>query len=452
MKKFLLLIVFSFSAFISFSQYIEGKVLDAQTNKPIEGVHVFMKGINRGTKTNAKGVYYLKFPYKIIKSDVIKFSHVAYGTLEITFTSNKHNYVVYLFVDVNKLKEIKITEKRNLKKSIPFKKLSPMKVGLHDFGSFLKDGKIYVLGGDVSFYENGFKKLMENYVDISYVELLKRGKISNYQRYSNKFLIYDIKSNTWEKSNLKLRERAYNNSNFYNDKIYNLGGKNLSRHGLYFNEYLDGKIEIVDLEKGTVTIDNTNPHQAINFASFTYKDNIIVVGGSIKLKNNGIKNFTNKVHLYNLKTGLWYELATMPIAKEVNGVLINDTIYLIGGFNNKPLSAIETYNITTGKWKKESELFVGIERPAITYNKNIIYIYNDDKIYTYNIQTKELNEYYINLHKKAAHLYYTNNKLYILGGYKYTNYSIVRSASLFSIDLNQFNLTKIRRSKNTLSF
>jgi len=449
MKKLLLVALFSLSSFISFSQYIEGKVLDAKTNKPIEGVHVFMKGINRGTLTNAKGNYYLKFPARIVKSDVIQFSHITYKTKEIPFTSNKHNYSVYLFVDVNKLNEIKISEKRNLKSSISFKKLSPMKVGLHDFGSFLNNGKIYVLGGDISFYDDGLRKIMDESPDMSFSELINKGirNTTYFRGYSNKFLIYDIKSDTWTKSKLKLRKRAYNNSNFYNHKIYVLGGENLARHGRYFNEYLDDKIEIIDLEKQTVTIDNTNPHQAVNFASFTYKNNIIIVGGSIKLKKNGVKEFSNKVHLYNIKTGLWYNLATMPVAKEVNGVLIDNTIYLIGGFNNKPSSSIETYNIKTGKWKKEGELFKGMERPAITHNEEFIYIYDDGKIYTYNIKTKELNEYYINLNEKAAHLYYTNNKLYLLGGFKYTNYSKVRSDDLFSIDLNEFNLTKVIKSK-----
>lgn len=447
MKKILLFTLFSLSSLVSFSQYIEGKVLDAKTNKPVEGVHVFMKGINKGTLTNAKGNYYLKFPAKIVKSGVIQFSHITYKTKEIPFTSNKHNYSVYLFVDVNKLSEIKISEKRNLKKSIPFKKLSPMRVGLHDFGSFLNNDKIYVLGGDASFYEDGLRKLMDESPDINFNELLAKGirKTSFYRGYSNKFLIYDIKNNTWKKSSLKLRRRAYNNSNFYNNKIYVLGGKNLSNNGIY--EYLDDKIEIIDLEKETITIDNTNPHQAVNFASFTYKDNIIVVGGSIKLKNNGFKEFSNKVHLYNIKTGLWYQLATMPVAKEVNGVLIDNIIYLIGGFNKKPLSSIEIYNITTGKWKKEGELFKGMERPAITHNNEFIYIYDNGEIFTYNIKTKELKEYYIGLHIKAASLYYANNKLYILGGFKYTNYSNVRSDGLFSVDLNEFNLTKVIKSK-----
>ncbi len=451
MKKILLFTIFFLSTFISFSQYIEGRVLDAQTNKPIEGVNIYMKGINRGTKTNVKGDYYLKFPAKIVKSDVIRFSHVAYGSLEIPFTSKKHNYRVYLLVDVKKLSEIKISEKQNLKKSISFKKLSSMKVGLHDFGSFLNNGKIYVLGGDGSENENMFLKTMEYYPDIdNFGEFLaKANRFHSFSktRYKGNLQIYNIKNDTWTKSNLKLRKRAYNNANFYNNKIYVLGGKNLASHGRYFNEYLDNKIEVVDLEKNTVTIDNTNPHQAVNFASFNYKDNIIVVGGSVKLKKNGFREYSNKVHLHNLKTGLWYNLATMPVAKEVNGVIIDSIIYLIGGFNNKPLNSIETYNITTGKWQKVGELFKALERPAITHHKQFIYIFDDGKIYTYNTQTKELKKYFIGISVKAAQLYYANHKLYILGGYKLTNYSITNSSDLFSINLNEFDLTKVIESK-----
>ena len=326
-----------------------------------------------------------------------------------------------------------------------------MKVGLHDFGSFLNNGKIYVLGGDGSENENMFLKTMEYYPDIdNFGEFLaKANRFHSFSktRYKGNLQIYNIKNDTWTKSNLKLRKRAYNNANFYNNKIYVLGGKNLASHGRYFNEYLDNKIEVVDLEKNTVTIDNTNPHQAVNFASFNYKDNIIVVGGSVKLKKNGFREYSNKVHLHNLKTGLWYNLATMPVAKEVNGVIIDSIIYLIGGFNNKPLNSIETYNITTGKWQKVGELFKALERPAITHHKQFIYIFDDGKIYTYNTQTKELKKYFIGISVKAAQLYYANHKLYILGGYKLTNYSITNSSDLFSINLNEFDLTKVIESK-----
>ena len=59
MRNFILFFIFSLSTFFSFSQYIEGKVLDANTNEPIEGVNVYMKGINRGAITNERANYYL---------------------------------------------------------------------------------------------------------------------------------------------------------------------------------------------------------------------------------------------------------------------------------------------------------------------------------------------------------------------------------------------------------
>lgn len=112
MKKTFVFLCLIFTSFISFSQYIEGKVLDAQTQEPIEGVNVYMDGINRGAVTNEKGNYYLKFPYKIVKNDVIHFTHIAYNELIIPYTQSKKNYSVNLLVDLKKLEEVKISEKK----------------------------------------------------------------------------------------------------------------------------------------------------------------------------------------------------------------------------------------------------------------------------------------------------------------------------------------------------
>jgi len=408
-----------------------------------------MEGINRGAITNEKGNYYLKFPYEIVKNDIIIFSHIAYGKLEIPYTQKKKNYSVQLIIDLKKLEEVKISEKRNLKQSISYKKLSSMKSGVHSFGSILIDDKIYVIGGDVSAGENTFMKTLEYYPDIDdFGEFL--AKASRYRsflkiRYSVDLQTYDIKNDSWIKSKLKFKKRAYHNLNFYNNKIYVLGGKNSSANGKF--QYLDDIIEVFDIDKETIIVDNTNPHQAVDFASFTYDDTMILMGGSLKWKNNGFKEYSNKVHLYDFKTGYWYQLGNMPIAKEVKGVLIEDKIYLVGGFNNKPLSSIETFDLTTQKWKKEGNLFYGISKPAITHKDNMIYFFNDGKINTYNTVTKELNEYLIELYLEASEMYYDDDTLYILGGFKKTSYSMYPSSQLFSIDMNEFNKTKIHNSK-----
>ena len=244
---------------------------------------------------------------------------------------------------------------------------------------------------------------------------------------------------------LKFRERAYNTINYYNNKIYVIGGTRLSTNRKF--EYLDDKIEVFDLKTKSIIIDDTNPHQATNFASFIYDSNIIVMGGSVKLKNNGEKLFTNKSHIYNLESGYWYRLNDMPEAKEVKGVLIKNIIYLIGGFNNKTLKEIESFNLTTGKWEKEGELLSGIKTPALATHDNVIYIFDDGKIYTYNTKTKELDEYLIYLFFKSSSLFYYNDKLYLLGGFKENEFSKTPSSNLYSIDLNEFEKTAISKSK-----
>lgn len=446
MRNFILFLLFSLSTFLSFSQYIEGKVLDANTNKPIEGVHVFMKGINRGTLTNEKGNYYLKFPYKIITKDIIRFSHITYGELEIPYSKKKKNYSVHLLIDLQKLEEVKISQKRNLKASIPYKKLSSMKIAIHSFSSILNNNKIYVVGGDASYEQNDLKKILDSDdPDKPISDFFKTGNIFLKNSYKGDFQVYDIALDTWEIEKSKFKKRAYNSINIYNNNLFVLGGKNLSTNGEF--EYLDDKIEVYNLDTENITIDNTNPHQAVNFASFTYKDNIIVMGGSLKVKRNGFKEYSNKVHLYNIKSGEWFQLGSMPIAKETQGILINDKIYLVGGFKEKPLFGLETFDLVTQKWKKEGELFYGISKPAITHKGNIIYFFNNGKINTYNVITKELKEYLIDISLEASALFYANDTLFILGGLRVNNYSFFPSKRLFSIDINDFDITEVHNSK-----
>jgi N-acetylneuraminic acid mutarotase len=311
---------------------------------------------------------------------------------------------------------ISSTDNKVLKSKLSFTKLATLKYPIFSFGSILSSNKIYVIGGDGSFKTDAFKKLQYEKPDFSMNDYIKELQFQfSGQYYKGNLLIYDINTNQWESSEIKFKKRAYHNLNIYNNIIYVLGGKRVSVNGKF--EYLEDKIEVFDTNKATVTIDNTNPHQAANFASFTYNGTIITMGGSIKMSEKGSKTFTNKVHSYDINSGYWYELTNMPSAKEANGVLINDKIYLIGGFNGKELPSLESYDLLTDSWKSEGELFDSLGYPAVTHKDNIIYIFENEKIYTFNIDTKEMKEYLINLPFKASKLYYSEEKLYLIGGY-----------------------------------
>jgi len=447
MRKKLLTTYFLLMSFLSFAQYIEGVVLDAETNKPIEGVHVFVKEINRGTLTNEKGNFYLKFPFEIIKTDVIKFSHIAYGSVEIPYVFKKKNYSVYLQIDVAKLNQIEIQTKRNLKPSLKYEKLARMKKAVSSFGSLEKDGKIYVLGGDVSYKYNGFKKVMEYEPERLFTKMMQ-GTLRNYTKdsYNGNLQIFDIETNIWEKSDKKFRKRAYHDIQHINNRFYIFGGKRLTNSNK--KEYLDGKIEVFNLENNTIQIDDTNPHQAVDFTSFVYNNNLVVMGGSIKQNSIGVKQYTNKVHSFNPKTGHWYQIGSMPIAKETNGVLVNDKFYLIGGYKSKALFSIESFNLKTGRWKKEGELFSGMIKPALATNNEIIYIFNNGKLASFNTLTAEMSEYLIELYLENAKMFFYKNKLYILGGFNKNNYSIYSSNGVYSVDIEDLGKTKVHQFKS----
>jgi hypothetical protein len=442
--------ILALSTFTSFGQKISGKVLDNKNNLPIKNVNVYLNKTKEGTTTNKKGEFKLKFKSLAKQTDTITFSIIGYTSKSFTLNELKvNNNTIHLSKKIEVLNEVVLNSNKKLNSKIQFNKLSPLKGGVYSFASSLIKDNIFVIGGDASYIEDTAKRTfleMGSYSESVFSDLLKRLRINpSWLNYKGNLQIYDIITDTWTTSDLKFRKRAYNNSNYYNNKIYVLGGTRLTSNRKF--EYLEDKIEVFDLKTQTIVIDDTNPHQATNFASFIYDSNIIVMGGSVKLKDNGEKLFTSKSHIYNLESGYWYQLSDMPEAKEVKGILIKNKIYIIGGFNNKPLKEIESYNLTTGEWEKEGELFSPIAIPALAYHNNFIYIYNNKKICTYNIETKELTEYLIDLPYKSSELYYFDDKIYILGGYFENEYSKKPSKNLYSIHLSEFEETAINKSK-----
>jgi len=444
-----LLLILALLPFFSIAQTINGVIVSQKNNLPIEDTNVFAVSSKAGTITNKNGEFTLKLLSKYNNDEILEFSHIGYLSTRISLSDlSKQQFKVSLKEDVENLSEVTVpaNQKLTLKSKLSFKKLSPLKHPIFAFGSFLKDDKIYIIGGDGSRESDPWKKLTTEKPDPSLKDLQDElRQNSTLLLYKGDFSTYDIKTDSWEISPIKFTKRAYHNIHLYDNSIYVLGGKRISVNGKF--EYLQDKIEVLDLNKNTIKTDNTNPHQASNFASFLYKDNIIVMGGSVKMTESGKKDFTDKVHLYNITSGFWYELANMPTAKETTGIAINDKIYLIGGTNGNAISEIETFDLNTQKWQTEGELFSGIERPAIAYHDNTVYFFEARKIYVYNLNTKQLKEYEIELPLKYSAMYFDNDKLYILGGVNDKNYSKTASADVFSIDIEEFETTKPTRTK-----
>ncbi|MET3026193.1 carboxypeptidase-like regulatory domain-containing protein [Flavobacterium sp. UW10123] len=464
MKKLLYFVLLL--PFISNAQIVSGTVKSRATNLPVEDTNIYALRTQIGTLTNDKGEFSLN--NKIKPNDTLQVSHVGYITSKIAIKDlQKSNYVISLEEDIETLKNVNITNIKwsKLKSKLDFTELAPLEYGIYSFGSVVANGKIYVVGGDISEQYNVLTNIKSKDIgggdptrfnDPVYVSKYLRELEDNQGKvfYKGDLLAYDPKADLWEKSNQKFRKRAYHSINFHNNILYVLGGKK-GPLGNKKHEFLDNEIEVFDLNTNQIVIDKTNPHKAVNFASFTYKDNIIVMGGSIRSTEKGQKIFTDKVHLYNLTSGLWYELTKMPVGQEVKGALIGDKIFTIGNTNNRSFSEIQSFDLTNEIWKQEATLLCRLENPAITYHEDTIYLFEDGKLLVYNINSKLIKEYHIKLELKSAAMHFIDDKLYIIGGYNFTNYYASPSSKTYSISVDEFDTTRPYRirvlSQNNLA-
>lgn len=457
MKKIILLFTLLFSISI-YSQNIRGIVKDISNDSYIADANVYIKNTNKGAFTSTNGKFKIYLKRKLKKSDSLVISHVGYKTETISLKNyQREKLIITLSPSPQHLDEITISSTKKLRRKLPYTKLTSLNKGLFAFGIAAKNNKIYVAGGDESDNSNDLRQellpeLLDRYPmtemgDFDFRELISNVTLNSFswKGYSNYLYIYDIDNNSWKKSNVKLDQRANNVAHFYKDELIILGGKRLSKNKRF--EYLKDEIETINTSNNKITIDKINPHKAVNFASAIVNEHIIVMGGSVKRNMHGQKTYSDKIHSFNLKTGKWFEIGKMRMPKEVKGILIGNKIYIVGGFNKKALKTIESFDLNTGKWTNEAKLFEAIGRPGLAYKNDTLYIFNNNKLTTFNINSKTLNEYSIDLPIVHSELILKNNKLFIVGGRVLKEYNNKPSANIYSIDLNEFDNTMVRFSK-----
>ena len=441
-----LCLILCFAVITATGQTIKGTVLDATTDKPLENVTVYFQKARTGTVTDDRGTYLLKLPLKIHPDDTLRFSIVGYAAHSYTLRVLKEQmFVVRLSKKIENLNEVTIASHKVLQPKLGYKKLVSLKNGVYHSGSVLIGHKIYVTGGDASSVDDAAKRALDHNYTGSFSEFLKKSNMSfEYEGYNGRIQIYDIDNNTWTVSPVKVEKRAYHKLIFLHHKLYILGGKTLSANKRF--EYLADNIEVLDTLTNKIITDHINPHQAVDFAAVTFHNNIIVMGGSVKRENTGEKVYTDQAHIYNTATGYWYALPQMTHPKEVNGVIFGHQIYLVGGFNKIPLKEIESYDLSTGKWHKAGDLFYSAAYPALAVHNNTIYIFNDDKMQTYNVKSGVLKEYAIDLELQGSQMHCYKNKLYIVGGYVYDDYMKSPASGVYCIPLDEFSNTKVLHS------
>lgn len=438
MKRFYLLLI---TCFLSISLFSQTKitVLDFITKKPISEAHIKINTDVFVTDKNGKVTFNINSNKRRISIEV---THVKYQLKKIKVRKNRKT-IIYLKENLKELEVVTINTKRNLQKEIKFTQLENLPNTRHSFASIIKNDSLLIFGGDASDIRFSNKQGMNELLGTGMKEItdfLIKPKPINTYFYKDHMLVYNFKTKQWSKNKNTFKKRAYQNAVLHNNNVYVLGGKRISLTRK--REYLENEVEVYNISKNTITIDKTFPHQAANASSVVFDNKILIIGGSTKLKENGLKNYTNKIHMYDTKSGLWYLLTSMKKGKETKSIVIKNKLYLFGGFRDKKLTEVETFDLKTGRWKTEESLLYPMEKPAITNHKNIIYLFEKDHLQTYNVLTKEVKDYSIDLPLYFSSMHYKNGKLYISGGATKTDFISVPSKKFVSIDLKEFDKTQ----------
>ncbi|MFC3755621.1 kelch repeat-containing protein [Chryseobacterium tructae] len=263
--------------------------------------------------------------------------------------------------------------------TLDFKNLANMSVGRGAAASVIVDDNIYV--------SNGYQDKGGN---ANYIEK------------------YNITDNKWSVLNPTLLSKKFANSETYNNKIY------------IFNGWGNSHLEIVDLETNKVTKGAVNRSYTGNAGSATHNGKIYVFGGS---GLNGVATtvFSNRFQYYDIASDTWHPLPDMPTARETKGKIVNDKLYVIGGFNGTPSRLINVYDLKTDLWINQYTMPAGISGHSLAVSGNKIFIaggYNNQTFLAYFDTTTnkfhQLSSNMIPRRHATAEVY--NNKLYIIGG------------------------------------
>jgi len=165
-----------------------------------------------------------------------------------------------------------------------------------------------------------------------------------------------------------------------------------------------------------------------------------VFGGSIPFKNTRARvDYSNDFLEYHPKTGEWFRLPEMPVAKVTKGKIVNDMLYVFGGKRDNPQKDIHQYDFKKQEWKKIGEIKRGLSGFSIAQYKDKIILVGDwrrtNALHIFDTVTKEMTSLKSNFVGRHSGAVVVDGKLYVFGG-------IGRGGGI-SNNVGVLNLTKI---------
>lgn len=273
-------------------------------------------------------------------------------------------------------------------KRLSFEKMAPMLNEAYAFGYSQSNQDIFVLtGGD------------------------------DFLRYNYFLQVYDTRLDYWMGFEIKeLPIMNYPSTVFmenYNGLLL-LGGTQPYGSSVALVE----EIRMLKLDDLSVVELGELPEPARNMGLAQNGNTVYFFGGSTRATPQML--FSSKFFSYDLERGHLEMLPDLPVAMETKGGIINDQLYVFGGWNEKTLDEIWKFNLTEKKWTSLGPLDKSISSYALTqYQHYFILVgsHNDNKQLIVYDTKKEKAEYFkLNFETKSMGASVVGDYLYIYGG------------------------------------
>ena len=156
-------------------------------------------------------------------------------------------------------------------------------------------------------------------------------------------------------------------SEMYNGNLIVIGGSNSV--GMFMSSVL-----IYNTDTNTWSLGPSLPEPLVNHATLSHAGDIYVFGGNTGLCSK---------RTLRLRDNVWTTLSPMPYERQRHvALVVNETCLILGGSNSNYRSV--TYDIPTDTWTDiiNSECFKGVLHSNSVYDKSLLYVYDNVKIYT----------------------------------------------------------------------
>lgn len=110
-------------------------------------------------------------------------------------------------------------------------------------------------------------------------------------------------------------------------------------------------LEVLHLSNYRLEYIRTNPHFAVGSGIVSYQGKLYVFGGLVYGRDGG-SAISNRVLEYNFATGQWTDLAPMPMPRVTKGVVVGESLYTFGGYDDQHAYAeVWRYDFVEDFWE-----------------------------------------------------------------------------------------------------